>query len=150
MAFSNDIFIFQGPPLTPNPVFRIVNATHIEVQWDKPFTLPQFDVRNFTLSIWNASFSDYGFLNHQQLLFSVSESTEYPIRHYISNEGSIPSDCVYLNFTLTASNDVGISSDGFTIGGFAIGNFNAQSYNYYGAWCFTLLIMACKLIILAR
>ena len=122
MAFSNDIFIFQGPPLTPNPVFRIVNATHIEVHWDKPFTLPQFDVRNFTLSIWNTSFSDYGFLNHQQLLFSVSENTEYPIRHYISNEGNIPSDCVYLNFTLTASNGVGISNVRFTIGGFAIGN----------------------------
>lgn len=54
-------------------------------------------------------------------VFNVSEDTEYPIRYCISNGGSIPDDCVYLNFTLTASSDAGTSSVGFTTGGFAIG-----------------------------
>ena len=35
-----------GPPLTPRPKFHVVNATDIEVHWDKPFALPEFDVRN--------------------------------------------------------------------------------------------------------
>lgn len=109
---------FIGPPLTPQPVFHVVNATHIEVKWDKPFAFPGFDVQNYTLSIWNTSTrSPYS----PNLIFPVSEDTEYPIRHYISNGGNIPDDCVYLNFTLTASSDVGTSSVGFTTGGFDIG-----------------------------
>ena len=107
-----------GPPQTPQPVFHVVNGTHIEVQWDKPFALPEFDVRNYTLSVWNTSSMSYVSL---QQVFPVSEDTGYPIRYYISNEGIIPADCVYLNFTLTASNDAGTSSVGFTTGGFAIG-----------------------------
>ena len=123
MAHNWDIYlthIIIGPPLTPKPMFLVVNATHIEVQWDKPFTLPEFDVRNYTLSVWNTSSMSYVFPNEP---FPVSQETEYPIRHYISNEGNIPNDCVYLNFTLIASSEAGISNIGFITGGFAIGIF---------------------------
>ena len=46
---------------------------------------------------------------------------QYPIVQYISNGGSIPQQCVHMNFTLTAMNDVGMSDEGFTTGGFPIG-----------------------------
>ena len=80
--------------LTPQPIFHVVNATHIEVQWDKPFTIPDIDVRKYTLSIWNTSSLSLTFPNQ---VFSVSEDTEYPIRYYFSNEGNISDECVYLN-----------------------------------------------------
>ena len=62
--------------------------------------------------------------------FSVSQNTEYPgpVRHYISNVEMIPKYCVNLNFTLTASNDVGSSDTGFVTGGFPIGNANILSH----------------------
>ena len=44
-------------PLTPQPVFHVVNATHIKVQWDIPFALPKYDVRNYTLLIGNINTS---------------------------------------------------------------------------------------------
>ena len=113
-----------GPPLTPQPVFHAVNATHIKVQWDKPFALPEYDVRNYTLLIGNTSSSTHVFQN--QILYNASEDTEYPIRHYINNGGIIPDDCVYLNFTLTASSDAGTSNAGLTTGGFAIGMWLAM------------------------
>ena len=102
-----------------------MNATHIEVQWDKPFALPEFDVTNYTLSIWNTSSS--GHVQPNQLV-SVSTYTEYPIRYLISNGGNIPDNCVYLNFTLTASSDAGTSAVGFTTGGFAIGMHFSSLY----------------------
>ena len=95
-----------------------MNATHIEVQWEKPFALPEFDVRNYTLSIWNTSSNSHVQPNQ---LVPVSTNTEYPVSYRISNEGNIPDNCVYLNFTLTASSDAGTSAAGFTTGGFAIG-----------------------------
>ena len=120
-----------GPPLTPQPIFHVVNATHIEVQWDKPFTIPGIDVINYTLSIWNTSSTSYVFSNET---FPVFEDTEYPIRYYVSNEGNIPNVCVYLNFTLSASNDAGTSGVGHTTGGFAIG----ISITIYTPLCFSL------------
>jgi hypothetical protein len=123
--YDNDITLLEisfchcvGPPLTPQPVFHVINATHIEVEWDKPFALPEFDVRNYTLSIWNTSSSSHVQPNQP---FPVSINTEYPIRYHISNGGNIPDNCVYLNFTLTASSEAGTSGVGFTTGGFAIG-----------------------------
>ena len=121
-----------GPPLTPQPEFHVVNATHIDVEWYKPFAFPEFDIRNYTLSIWNTSSSSH--VSPDQV-FSVSEDTEYPIRYYVYNNGNIPDDCVHLNFMLTASSDAGSSSVGFTTGGFAIGiNFYTVYDNcmYFG------------------
>ena len=63
-------------------------------------------------------------------MFPVTQETEYPIRHYISNEGNIPNDCVYINFTLIASSEAGTSSIGFITGGFAIGISIVIVYNH--------------------
>ena len=99
-------------------MFRVVNATHIEIQWDKPYTLPEFDVRNYTLSIVNSN-SESDLPTSE--LFSVSAVTAYPIRHYISNGGDIPKECMYLMFNLTATSDAGTSDTGSVFGGFPIG-----------------------------
>ena len=112
------MFYSLGPPLAPHPEFQAVNTTHIKVQWDKPFALPEFDVQNYTLLIINATFKNNTAISG---LFYVSADTAYPIRLYFSNGGDIPEECVYLRFILTATNDVGTSDAGSVIGGFPIG-----------------------------
>ena len=79
-----------GPP---QPAFHVVNATHIEVEWDKSFALteydvrnylfalPEYDVRNYTLLIINTISTSHVFLNQSQVLYTVSE---YPTRHSIN------------------------------------------------------------------
>ena len=95
-----------------------MNATHIEVRWDKPFALPEFDVRNYLLLTLNSSSESNSTRNET---ISVSADTTYPIRYYLSNRGDIPKECVYMNFLLTAINDAGRSDVGSVIGGFPIG-----------------------------
>ena len=107
-----------GPPLPPHPKFRVVNATHIEVQWDKPFALPEVDVQKYTLSIINTSSENSSTINEQ---YNVSADTAYPIRHYINNGGNIAMECVCLRFIVTATNDAGTSEEGSVTGGFPIG-----------------------------
>ena len=107
--------INTGPPLKTRPIFHIVNATTIKVQWDKPFALPEFDIRNYTLFI-SSQMSET-----TNVMFQVSDNSHYPIVHYITNEGVIPKDCISINFTLIATNDVRRSCEGFVIGGFATG-----------------------------
>ena len=121
-------FYTIGPPLTPQPNFHVVNATHIKILWDKPFALPEFDVRNYTLSTLNTS-SESSVLTSETR--SVSQDTDYPISHYISNGGDIPLDCAYLNFSLTATSDAGTSTVGHVIGGFAIGTYSVIHNNFY-------------------
>ena len=116
------LFYFLGPPLTPHPEFHVVNATHIEVQWDKPFALPEFDVQYYTLSI---SFENDTTLNGP---YNVSADIAYPIRHYIGNGRNIAKECVYLRFILTATSDAGTSDAGSVIGGFPIGRYNLESF----------------------
>lgn len=120
------IFYALGPPRAPHPIFHVVNATHIKVQWDKPFALPEFDVRKYTLLIVNTS-SESGSPRSEP--FSVSADTTYPIAHYISNGGDIPKECIYLNFSLTATNDAGRSDIGEVMGGFPIGKLNRKMYS---------------------
>ena len=105
-----------GPPVKPSPIFQVVNSTHIKVEWNKTFALPEFDVKYYTLTTANTS-TDTSI----QETINASVVEDYPLVHYLSNRGVIPQDCVYLNFTLTATNDVGTGDEGFTTGGFPIG-----------------------------
>ena len=106
----------SGPPLPPHPKFHVVNATHIKVEWDKPFALPEYDVRNYTLTTSSQGITD-------TVTLEVSQDTDHPMSEYFNNRGDIPQDCVLTNFTLTATNDIGRSLEGFVTGGFAIGIF---------------------------
>jgi hypothetical protein len=134
--------IFIGPPLAPNPKFHVVNATHIEVEWDKPFALPEFDVRNYTLSIVNTTSESNSTRNKT---FPVSVDTTYPIRYHISNQGDIPKQCVHLNFLLTATNDAGRSDVDSVTGGFPVGKLsdapiatNVLLYVRFKSGCFDI------------
>ena len=109
-----------GPPLAPHPKFHVVNATHIEVQWDKPFALPDIDVQNYTLSIINASSENDTTISG---LHHISADAAYPIKYYITNDGDIARECVYLRFIVTATNDAGTSNAGSVTGGFPIGRY---------------------------
>lgn len=112
---------FLGPPLAPRPKFHVVNATHIEIKWDKPFALPEVDVQNYTLSIVNDSSENDTTITG---LYHISADT---MRQYLSNGGDIARECVYLTFILTATNDAGISDPGSVTGGFPIGMYNIKS-----------------------
>ena len=115
---SKSFHNYLGPPFTPHPEFHVVNATHIQVQWDKPFALPEFDVTHYMMLIVNTSSESDSPRNES---FSVSANTTYPIRYYISNGGTIPKECMYVNFSLTAISDAGRSDIGSVTGGFPIG-----------------------------
>ena len=104
-----------------------MNATHIEVRWDKPFALPEVDIQKYTILIVNTSSENSSTINGQ---YSVSADTAYPIRHYISNGGDIAMECVYLRFIVTATNDAGASDPGSVTGGFPIGRQNCK-FNCY-------------------
>lgn len=125
-CFKLQVFYVLGPPCAPHPMFHVVNATHIKVQWDKPFALPEFDVRNYTLLIVNTS-SESGSPRNESFL--VSADTNYPITYYSNNGGDIPKECAYLNFLLTATNDAGRSDVGKVMGGFPIGKLNLKMYS---------------------
>ena len=117
-----------GPPLPPHPEFDAVkfNATHIKVQWDKPFSFPaEFDIRNFTLTTRSE-----GSLLLSETFFPVTADTNYPIVHHINNNGIIARECVHMNFTVTATNEVGTSDGGFATGGFPISEFKQCLYTY--------------------
>ena len=119
------LLLFLGPPQTPSVTLHIVNATHIKVQWDKPFALSGFDVRNYTLTTLNTSLERNTPSLRKEIIIDASTIQDYPVMHYINNSGTIPQECIYLNFTLTATNDAGTSSEGYVSGGFAIGNYSS-------------------------
>ena len=117
------LFCSLGPPFAPHLKFHVVNATHIQVQWDKPFALSDFDIRQYILIVNTTSVND----STRNETFYVSANTTYPITYYISNDGDIPKECVYINFLLAAINDAGKSNAGSAIGGFPIGKFTRCS-----------------------
>ena len=113
-----------GPPLPPHPQFHVVNATHIEVQWNKPFSFSaEFDITNYTLTTQSE-----GSQSSNEASFPVTTNTSYPFIHYISNNGTIARECVHMNFTVTATNEVGTSDGGVATGGFPIGERTQRSY----------------------
>ena len=113
---------FIGPPLPPHPEFDVIDATHIKVQWDKPFSFPaEFDIASYTLTTRTE-----GSQTSKETTFPVTADTNYPRVHYISNGSTIAQECVHMNFTLTATNKVGTSNEGFATGGFPIGEYTQR------------------------
>ena len=106
---------YAGPPLSPHPKFHIVNYSHIEVKWNKPYAHPDFDVENYTLTI--TYLEDDG----RSEVYTISADTDYPIRYSLYNEGVIPKKCEDIQFSVTATNAAGISEAGVVVGGFPIG-----------------------------
>ena len=94
-----------------------MNATTIEVKWNKPYAHPKYDVTSYTLSIWNTSSKSYVL---EDEIFLANEAVEY----YVTKDGSKPDVCHYLEFRLTASNEAGTSNVGLITGSFPIGKIN--------------------------
>ena len=117
LSQSSTSLLYPGPPLLPQLIFHVVDATKIEVKWNKPFSFQKFNVTNYTLSIWNTSSNFYVVKDEN---FLVNENTDYPIRYYLTKEENISDVCHYLEFRLIASNDIGNSTVGQTTGSFPI------------------------------
>ena len=103
--------IYTGPPLPPHPTFRVVNATHIEVKWDKPYANPEFDIQSYTLTIINMR-------TNTTEVHTYMADTTYPIRHLVNNGGDISNECHYVRFNVTATNVAGTSQTGSVVGSF--------------------------------
>ena len=114
--------ISTGPPLSPHPRFRIVNCSHVEVSWDKPYAHPDFDVENYTLTV---SYTK----DNRTEVYNISGDAAYPIRQFLSNGGRIPDGCENILFSVTATNAVGTSEAGVVVGGFPIGEFASKHTN---------------------
>ena len=106
--------VTTGPPLSPHPIFRVVNATHIEVKWDKPYANPEFDIQYYNLTIINME-------DDSREVYTVIPESTYPMRYYVDNGGVIPKRCEHLQFNVTATNPAGTSPTGSIVGGFAVG-----------------------------
>ncbi|KAL5500456.1 hypothetical protein EMCRGX_G012020 [Ephydatia muelleri] len=103
-----------GPPLTPSPEFRILNATQLIIAWDKPFTWTSVaDILYYTVRMYNSS--------SQQSMnwtdFSVATTDKYA--HYLT-AGNVADQCTELTFDVSATSIVGQSKYGSVKGGFPI------------------------------
>lgn len=141
-------YVIAGPPLAPNVSFVIINATAVQVSWERPFSMKQFDIHNYTVRIRN---STNGKVSEEVILADNDQTYSQPspvISYIMNNNGDIPHDCHELQFNVTASNAVGESNEGYVSGGFPIG----ESV-YYTITCkllFKQISIQCLIIIVLR
>ncbi len=96
----NTGLISIGAPLPPGLVSSVVNVSTISVDWDTPFTFPEFPIVNYTVQVTNQTSGE--------LLDSAVLAAEDVLSYNITRTGPPPS-CSNLVFSVVASNDIGPS-----------------------------------------
>ena len=98
----------EGGPATPNVSLHVVNATTLRLDWDPPFTWPDYQILNYTVRIENRS---SGVTDSPMVLtptdLTYTLTAEAPAQH-----------CAELRFNVTASNTLGDSAPAVVVGGF--------------------------------
>ena len=88
-----------------------MNATTLQLDWDPPFTWPDFEILNYTVTMENRSSGTTAnpvVLTPANLTYTLT--AEAPAEH-----------CAELRFNVTASNALGDSNPAVVIGGFPKG-----------------------------
>ena len=88
-----------------------MNATTLQLDWDPPFTWPDYEILNYTVTMENRSSG----ITDSPVVLTVTDLTytltaEAPAEH-----------CAELRFNVTASNALGDSAPAVVIGGFPKG-----------------------------
>ena len=102
--------LFTGGPSAPEPAIRVINSSLYILEWEEPFTWPEFPIVRYTLY---ASADGYAPLNTQMI---PADQTSFPM----PLTGLIP-ECQEVEFSLRANNGLAESSPGTVQGGFPIG-----------------------------
>ena len=90
----HDGLCLSGPPLPPSPILRVVNATDLQLRWEEPFTSEGFGIKQYNVSVRTSN---------------ETQSFEITDRVFDWSRDDIAQSCEELNFTVTATNDIGNS-----------------------------------------
>ena len=101
-----------GPPSTPDPRVKVLNYTALELSWDEPFAQPGYGTLFYTVNVINAvSGAPAG-------LYQVIANRFV----FANNETTGALGCTLLIFSVTATNQIGVSGGGNISSGFPVGN----------------------------
>eukprot|EP00731_Ephydatia_muelleri_P011591 Em0006g485a len=102
--------VIAGPPLTPNSALSVLNATVLQLSWEKPFTWTEVaNITNYTVTMYNDSSQEW------------KNWTFDPSLNKLAIVGrDVALECVVLLFEVSASNAVGESQASSVNGGFPI------------------------------
>ena len=98
-----------------------MNATTLQLDWDPPFTWPDYEILNYTVTMENRSSG----ITDSPVVLTVTDLTytltaEAPAEH-----------CAELRFNVTASNALGDSAPAVVIGGFPKGKVWHELHTAY-------------------
>ena len=129
--------IDTAPPLPPAPEVLLINATALQLSWEPPFTWSEYPLLNYTIRMHNTSSGEQ---------FAWVHTIPATVTTYVVfNSGRmIFSSYHELVFSVTASNDLGESSQGTVHSGFPVGEYD----NHMHMDGFTFLVCICLLAIL--
>ena len=109
-----------APPLSPTPEVQLINATALLLSWEPPFTWSEYPLLNYTVRMHNTS-SGEQFAWVRMIPATV---TTYEV---FSSGGMISSSYHELVFSVTASNDLGESTEGTVYSGFPVGEYDTHA-----------------------
>eukprot|EP00731_Ephydatia_muelleri_P011593 Em0006g487a len=103
--------IIAGPPLPPHPTMTLLNATTLQLNWNKPFTWTAVaDILNYTVRMYNSSGDQWRNWTVGPFVNAIA----------VVKEGGMEDQCAKLSFDVSATNVVGESRILTVSGGFPI------------------------------
>ena len=97
---------FTGAPSTPEPALTFDLPGRVTLEWDTPFSWPQFPIQNYTIHVANRSEMVVGVNNDTRVQLTKEEGRQ---------------ECEEIEFKVRASNALGDSEYGSVLAGFPIG-----------------------------
>ena len=105
-------YVHAGPPLPPHPTMTLLNATTLQLNWNKPFTWTAVaDILNYTVRMYNSSGDQWRNWTVGPFVNAIA----------VVKEGGMVDQCAELSFDVSATNVVGESRILTVSGGFPIG-----------------------------
>ena len=101
---------FTGAPSSPVPVPVFNSPGEVTLEWDVPFSWPEYPVQSYDVVASNRSALNRDDINETRVLF-------------VARPGDNQGECEAIEFKVRASSDLGDSEYGSVIAGFPIGMY---------------------------
>ena len=113
IVMNSKMHYFIGVPLSPCPIFMVLDIFTIGVKWDAPFSWPLIPITNYTVQVMNQT-------NDEMLASTVltAETLSYNITR------TTTLSCDNIVFLVTANNRIGASTSVEIIGHFPAGRYS--------------------------